>query len=48
MNVGLPAGSGKEGSLQPSLNGPLQAVCERPVQMLAAEASEQRLDGQVF
>jgi hypothetical protein len=32
----------------PPARGSLQTVCERPARMLVAEASEQKLDGQVF
>jgi hypothetical protein len=47
MDADLSAGPG-ERNFGPPARGPLQTVCERPARMLVAEASEQKLDGQVF
>ena len=44
----FPPGRARGFDFDPPARGPLQTVCERPARMLVAEASEQKLDGQVF
>lgn len=44
----FPPGRARGFRFDPPARGPLQTVCERPARMLVAEASEQKLDGQVF
>jgi hypothetical protein len=48
MDANLSAGPGERVPFDPPAHGSLQTVCERPARMLMAEASEQKLDGQVF
>lgn len=44
----FPPGRARGCHFDPPAQGTLQTVCERPARMLVAEASEQKLDGQVF